>query len=313
MELRTLGRSGLKVSVVGLGCNNLGGRLDRSAAIKVVHAALDLGITLFDTADVYPVGQSGLSEEILGEALGARRKDAIVATKFAIPLDRKGGPKASRSYIIEAVEGSLRRLKTDWIDLYQQHRPVADTPIEETVRALDDLIRAGKVRYVGCSNFAAWQVADAVWTARALNRNGFVCCQDEYSLLARGIEGELIPAMRQYGLGLLPFFPLASGLLTGKHKRHAPPAAGSRLANNTQLQEEFFTDDKLAVVEKLQAFCDRRGRKMVELAFSWLLAKEPVASVIAGASTPEQLQQNVSATGWKLAAEELAEIDKLTA
>jgi aryl-alcohol dehydrogenase-like predicted oxidoreductase len=313
MELRTLGRSGLKVSVVGLGCNNLGGRLDREAAKKVVHAALDLGITLFDTADVYPVGQSGRSEEILGEALGPRRKDVFVATKFAIPIDRKGGPKASRSYIIEAVERSLKHLKTDWIDLYQQHRPVADTPIEETVRALDDLIRQGKVRYVGCSNFASWQVADAVWTARSLGVNGFVSCQDEYSLLARGIEAELIPAMQQFGLGLLPFFPLASGLLTGKHKRNAPPAAGSRLANNQQLKDEFFTDEKLATVEKLQAFCDKRGHSMLELAFSWLLAKETVSSVIAGASSGEQLKQNVAATGWKLSAEDMAEIDTLTA
>jgi aryl-alcohol dehydrogenase-like predicted oxidoreductase len=312
MKLRTLGRSGLKVSVVGLGCNNLGGRLDREGSRKVVHAALDQGITLFDTADVYPVGKSGLSEELLGEFLGARRKDVIVATKFGIPLDRKGGYNGSRSYIVAAVEASLKRLKTDWIDLYQVHKLDPVTPLDETLRALDDLIRQGKVRYAGCSNFPAWKVVAAAWTSSDLGLNGFVACQDEYSLLERGIDTELLPAMQEFGLGLLPFFPLASGLLTGKYKRNAPPPAGTRLATTKQLTDAFFTDDKLAQVEKLEAFCRKRDHSLLELAFSWLLARPTVSSVIAGASTPEQLAQNVRAVDWALTSAELKEIDELT-
>jgi aryl-alcohol dehydrogenase-like predicted oxidoreductase len=313
MKLRNLGRSGLKVSVVGLGCNNLGGRLDRDGSRKVVHAALDQGITLFDTADVYPVGKSGLSEELLGEFLGTRRKDVIVATKFGIPLDRQGGYNASRSYIIRAVEDSLKRLKTDWIDLYQVHKLDPITPIEETLRALDDLIRQGKVRYVGCSNFPAWKVVASAWAASDLGLNGFVACQDEYSLIERGIDAELLPAMQEYGLGLLPFFPLASGLLTGKYRRNAAPPAGTRLATTKQLTDVFFTDEKLALVEKLEAFCRKRDHSLLELAFSWLLARPTVSSVIAGASTPEQLAQNVRAVDWSLSADDMKEIDGITA
>ena len=229
MQERNLGSSGLRVSLVGLGCNNFGGRIDLEATRKVVHKALDLGITLFDTADVY--GERGGSERFLGEVLGERRKDIVLATKFGMDMDDAGRMKGgSRAYVMKAVEDSLRRLRTDWIDLYQLHRADPLTPIEETLRALDDLVRQGKVRYVGCSNLAAWQVVEAQWTADTKNLNAFASCQDEYSLVVRDIERELVRAIEAYRMGLLPFFPLASGLLTGKYKRDAPPPKGTRLA-----------------------------------------------------------------------------------
>jgi aryl-alcohol dehydrogenase-like predicted oxidoreductase len=210
------------------------------------------------------------------------------------------------------VEAALRRLKTDWIDLYQQHRPDPLTPIEETLRALDDLIRQGKVRYVGNSNFAGWQAVEAHWTARHCNLDRFVSCQNEYSLLKRDIEAELMPAMQAIGLGLLPYFPLAAGLLTGKYRRQAPPPPGTRMARMQGLADRYLTPANWAIVERLEDFCARRGRSLLELAFSWLLARPPVASVIAGATKPEQVEQNVKAAGWKLPAEDLAEIDRLT-
>ncbi|HSB78343.1 MAG TPA: aldo/keto reductase, partial [Candidatus Methylomirabilis sp.] len=214
MKQRSLGKSGLQVSLIGLGCNNFGGRIDLEASRKVVHKALDLGITLFDTADIY--GERGGSETILGQVLGDRRKDIVLATKFGMPMDDAGVLKgASRRYILSEVEASLRRLRTDWIDLYQLHTPDPLTPIEETLRSLEDLIRQGKVRYIGCSNLPAWQVVEALWTARLLGINAFVSCQDEYSLVVRDPDRELLPTMEAYGLGLLPYFPLASGLLTG--------------------------------------------------------------------------------------------------
>ncbi len=312
MEERNLGRSGLRVSLVGLGCNNFGGRIDLEASRKVVHKALDLGITLLDTADVY--GNRGGSETCLGEILGPRRKDVILATKFAMPMDEAGTLKgASRRYIVSAVEASLKRLKTDWIDLYQQHATDALTPIEETLRALDDLVRAGKVRYLGCSNLAAWRVVEAAWTAREASLNAFVCAQDEYSLVVRGAEKELLPALDACGLGLLPYFPLGSGLLTGKYKRNAPKPEGARLSYLQNLADRYFTDANWAIVETLSDFCAARGHTLLELAFSWLAAKAPVSSVIAGATKPEQLDQNVKAVGWKLTAEEIAEVDKLSA
>ncbi|MGH9355801.1 MAG: aldo/keto reductase, partial [Terriglobia bacterium] len=213
MEFRNLGKSGLRVSAVGLGCNNFGGRLDLEETRKVIHKALDLGITLFDTADVY--GNKGASEDFMGQVLGGRRRDIVLATKFGMSMGDAEKSGASRRYIFSAVESSLRRLRTDWIDLYQLHQPDPRTPIEETLRALDDLIRHGKVRYIGCSNFAAWQVVEAQWAARHFGLNAFVSCQDEYSLLERNLERQLLPAIQAYELGLLPYFPLASGLLTG--------------------------------------------------------------------------------------------------
>ena len=308
MEQRHLGRSGLKVSEVGLGCNNFG-VLDIEASRKVVHRALDLGITLFDTADVY--GNRGGSETQLGEILGPRRKDIVLATKFGMAMDDTGGG-ASRRYIVAAAEASLKRLKTDWIDLYQVHSPDAATPIEETLSALDDLIRQGKVRYVGCSNFAAWQVVDAQWTAQDRRLTAFVSAQDEFSLLVRDVERELIPALEAKGLGLLPYFPLASGLLTGKYAQGADMPAGTRMALMKRLADRFMTEKNWAVVEKLQAFCTARGHTMLELAFGWLLAKPVVSSVIAGATKPEQIEANAKAPGWEMTAEDLAEIDRLT-
>jgi len=210
METRNLGKSGLRVSAIGLGCNNFGGRIDLEATRTVIHKAYDLGITLFDTADVY--GERGGSETCMGQVMGDKRKDIVLATKFCMPMSDDGSKQgASRRYIMAAVEDSLRRLKTDWIDLYQLHSADPLTPIEETLRALDDLVRSGKVRYVGCSNLPSWQVVEAAWTARTMGLNAFVSCQDEYSLVVRGAEKELMPAARAYGLGLLPYFPLASG------------------------------------------------------------------------------------------------------
>jgi aryl-alcohol dehydrogenase-like predicted oxidoreductase len=312
MEIRNLGRSGLRVSSIGLGCNNFGGRIDLEATRRVVHRALDLGITLFDTADVY--GERGGSETCLGQVLGDQRKDIVLATKFALPMDDAEVLKgASRRYIMRAVEDSLRRLKTDWIDLYQQHRPDPLTPIEETLRALDDLVRQGKVRYIGCSNLPAWQVVEAQWTARHEGLNPFVSCQDEYSLVVRNIvEPELAPAMQRYGMGLLPFFPLASGLLTGKYKRNTPLPGDARLANTPRLADRYLTERNWAIAERLDDWVSARGHTLLELAFSWLLAQAPVSSVIAGATKPEQLDANVKAGAWTLTSAELAEIDALT-
>jgi aryl-alcohol dehydrogenase-like predicted oxidoreductase len=266
---------------------------------------------LLDTADIY--GDRGGSEDVLGQILGDRRKDIVLATKFAMPMDDAETLKgASRRYIMRAVEASLRRLRTDWIDLYQLHRPDPLTPIEETLRALDDLIHQGKVRYVGCSNLPAWQVVEAQWTARSGGLNPFVSCQDEYSLVVRDIERELMPAMQAYGLGLLPFFPLASGLLTGKYQRNKPMPEGARLTNTQRLADRYLTEANWTIVERLQDFCAKRGHSLLELAFSWLAARPAVASVIAGATKPEQVEQNVAAVGWTLTADDLAEIDRLS-
>jgi aryl-alcohol dehydrogenase-like predicted oxidoreductase len=311
MLTRNLGRSGLRVSLVGLGCNNFGGRIDNEAARKVVDAAIEHGITLFDTADVY--GNRGGSETALGELLGARRKDIVLASKFGMDMNDAGTMKGgSRHYIMNAVEASLKRLKTDWIDLYQMHRFDPLTPIEETLRTLEDLISQGKVRYIGCSNFAPWQVADSSWTARHLSVTGFASCQDEYSLLKRGAENYLLPAARHYGMGLLPYFPLANGLLTGKYKRNAPLPEGARMTREAQRASEVLTDANWTKTEKLTAFCEARGKALVELAFSWLAAQQVVSSVIAGATKPEQVAANVKAAEWALTPEELAEIDTIT-
>ncbi|MGH7071559.1 MAG: aldo/keto reductase [Acetobacteraceae bacterium] len=311
MELRNLGRSGLRVSTIGLGCNNFGGRIDLDATRRVVGKALDCGITFFDTADVY--GQRGGSETALGRVLGERRKEIVLATKFAMPMDDSGARQgASRRYIVAAVDASLKRLATDWIDLYQLHEPDPLTPIEETLGALDDLVRSGKVRYVGCSNLPAWQVADADATARRLGFSRFVSCQDEYSLVVRRIEAELIPAITHFWLGLLPYFPLASGLLTGKYKRAAALPQGTRLANTERLQHRFLTDANWLKAEKLAEFAAARGHSLLELAFSWLLARPAAASVIAGATTPEQIEQNAKAGGWCLTPDDLGEIDRLS-
>jgi len=311
VEKRRLGNSGLEVSLVGLGCNNFGGRIDFERTRSVVHKALDVGINLFDTADVYT---RGTSEEFLGKALGTRRADAVIATKVAKPMDderRLSG--TSRRYIVSAVEASLRRLGTDWIDLYQLHESDLKTPIEETLRALDDLVQSGKVRYLGCSNFAAWQVVEAQLTARHANGTQFISFQDEYSLVARDIERELIPVAGSYGMGLLPYFPLACGLLTGKYKKDAPMPEGTRITGTKSYADKYLTVKNWHIVEELSKFVSTRGRSLLDLAFSWLAARPTVSSIIAGATKPEQVEQNAKAAAWKLSADEIAEVDSITA
>jgi len=312
MEQRNLGNSGLTVSVVGLGCNNFGGdRIDLEASRKVIHKALDLGVTLIDTADTY--GNRGESETIIGECLGERRKDIVLATKCGLPMDAAGTLKgASRRYIMSAVDASLKRLKTDWIDLYFIHRPDPLTPIEETLRALDDLVRSGKVRYTGCSAFAAWQVVEAQWTSRHHDLHHFVSCQDEYNLFRRGLEKDLQPVMQSYGLGLIPYSPLAAGLLTGKYKRDSPLPAGARLTREKRQADRWFTDANWDIVERLTALCETRGHSLLELAMSWLASRPMVSSIIAGATSPAQLELNAGAVNWRLSAEDFAEIDKVT-
>ena len=311
MEQRNLGRSGLQVPIVGLGCNNFGRRCDKEQTAVVVQKALDLGITLFDTADIY--GPGGLSEEYLGAALQGKRRDVIIATKFVGPMGE--GPLwggASRRYIADAVEASLRRLGTDYIDLYQIHFPDTKTPIEETLRALDDLVRQGKVRYIGCSNFTGWQVVEAQWITRTQHLSPIVSAQNQYNLLDRRIERELVPASNAYGLGILPYFPLASGFLTGKYRPGQPPPEGTRLAGAGPMADRVLTERNFETLTKLEAFVESRGRSMLDLAIGWLASQPHVASVIAGATKPEQLEQNVSAAEWRLTAEELAEVDTIT-
>lgn len=310
MRFRPLGDSGLIVSVVGVGCNNFGRRIDRDASHKVVHAAVDAGITLFDTADTYGTPH-GTSEELLGEALGSRRDDVIVATKFGSDMEgvngRDFGARGSRRYVQIAVEASLRRLRTDHIDLLQMHEPDPITPIEETLSALDDLVHAGKVRYLGSSNVSGWQIADAQWSARTSGFERFVSVQNEYSLLERGIEDEVIPACEEYGIGVLPYFPLARGLLTGKYRRGEKPSTG-RLKNNPELVENADHD----VIDDLQGYASELGIDILDLAIGGLAAQPAVASVIAGATTPEQVNANVAAGLWEPTAADLARIDDIT-
>ena len=312
VEQRNLGRSGLAVSLVGLGCNNFAGRIDFAATQQVVHKALDLGITLFDNADTY--GERGGAEEYLGKILGPRRKDIVLATKFGRPMDPAGKLQgASRRYIMDACNASLRRLRTDYIDLYWQHIEDPRTPIEETLRALDDLVRQGKVRYIACSTLAAWQVVEAQWTARAQGLEHFIACQERYSLLEREYEPNMAAMVEAYGLGLIPFSPLANGLLTGKYRRDRRLPEGARLTTTQRMAERYLTERNWAIVERLAAFAEARGRTMLELAMSWLAARPAVASIIAGATAPEQLEQNVGAVEWALTRQDIDEIDRLAA
>ncbi len=309
MEYRTLGSSGLQVSVVGLGCNNFGRRVDEAGTRAVVEAAIDQGITLLDTADMY--GPKGLSEEFLGKAIQGRRLDVVLATKFAGPMGEGSLHRgASRRYIFEACEASLRRLGTDFIDLYQIHFPDPQTPLEETMRALDDLVRQGKVRYLGCSNFAGWQLVEAQWIARSEKREGFISAQNQYNLLERRIEAELVPACRAHEVGILPYFPLASGFLTGKYRRGQEAPEGTRLAAG-RAAERALTDARFDQLEALEGFAKERGHSLLELAIGWLASKPQVDSVIAGATSPAQVEQNVHAGEWRLTPEELQQIDEL--
>jgi len=297
------------VSVVGLGCNNFGRRLDVPKGRAVVDAAIEAGVTLFDTAENYGAGRS---EEILGEVLAGRRDRVVLATKFGGGGDMGYGPaagaKASRSYIRRAVEHSLRRLRTDYIDLYQLHQPDPVTPIEETIAALTELVQAGLVRYIGHSNFSAEEIATAAAAARERAAAPFVSAQNHWSLLERAAERHVVPAARQLGLGVLPYFPLANGLLAGKIRRGVPPAVGTRLAG----RDGYITDAKLDIVEAIAEWSQQHGRTMLDVAIGGLAAQPGCSSVIAGATSAEQVRANVQAGEWVPEASELTEIDKIT-
>jgi len=306
MDKRKLGSSNIEVSVVGVGCNNFGRRInDVAQARAVVHRALDLGINLFDTADAYG---DGTSESFLGEAIGPRRAQVVIATKFGW-----GNPSGgSRRTITRTVEASLKRLRTDYIDLYQVHFPDPNTPIEETLRALDELVRQGKVRAIGCSNFSAAQVAAALDTSARIGAAAFVTCQDEYSLLVRKIERDLVPLMQRRAMTLLPYAPLAGGFLSGKYVRDKPLPKTARLAYSSHHATNVINDRNWTMADRLREFASRTGRSMLDVAFGWLLARPVTASVIAGAMTPEQVEQNVRAGALKLSAQDVAELDRLT-
>ena len=316
-NLNRLGRSGLAVSAAGLGCNNLGRvgtvTADLDGSKRLVHAALDAGVTLFDTADIYGT-EAGASETYLGAALGKRRSEIVVATKFGMDAQGANGPddgaRGSRRYVRQAVEASLRRLGTDWIDLYQLHQPDPLTPVAETLTALTELVREGKVRYIGSSNFDAWQLADADWTARSAGLEPFISAQNHFSMLHRLPQAELLPAAEHFGVGVLPFFPLANGLLTGKYQRDEKPA-GTRLGD---LKPQLLDSAPWEALEQLAAFAKARSVDMVAIAFGWLLAQPAVDSVIAGATKPEQIVANVeAASAWTPTAEELTELDGILA
>ncbi|MCR8674859.1 aldo/keto reductase [Micrococcus sp. HG099] len=314
MRHTRLGRSGLTVSVVGLGCNNLGrpgtATLEQDGTDAVVHAALDAGITFFDVADIYGA-QPGLSEERLGRALGARRDDVVIGTKFGMDMAGANGvdhdARGSRRYIVRAVEASLRRLGTDWIDLYQFHTPDPATPIDETLRALDDLVRAGKVRYVGHSNRTGWQIAQAEYVARELGTERFVSAQNHYNLLDRRAELEVVPAAAEFGLGVLPYFPLANGLLTGKYSQGTAPE-GSRLSH---VRQHMVADADIEQLAAFGEFARARGITEVQAAIGWLAAQGPVSSVIAGATRTGQVAENARAADWEATEADLAELDAL--
>lgn len=292
MEMRTVGRSGLEVSVIGLGCNNFGSRIDEDAARRVVAACHDAGVTFFDTADIYGGGKS---EEYLGRALRGRRDDVVVATKFS---GRTGegpyGAGASRKHVIAACEASLRRLGTDYVDLYYQHFPDPKTPVDETLGALADLVHVGKVRYVASSNLAGWQIAEAEHVARDRGTPRFVASQSEWSLLERGVEAEVVPACTAYGIGVVPYYPLASGLLTGKYRRGEPPPEGTRLAR-TGRYEELATDRVFDTIDRLLELGQKGGWTLLEMAIGWLVGQPAVASVLVGATGPEQVTANAAA------------------
>src|SRR6478736_8432822 len=314
MTYRPLGDSGLMVSAVGIGCNAFGRRVDLDGVRDILDAAQDVGVTLLDTADIY--GGQGASEELLGEALHGRRDDFVVATKFGMDMQGANGvdhgARGSRAYVRRAVEASLRRLRVDHIDLYQYHEPDGVTPIEETLSALTDLVREGKVRYLGVSNVGGWQVADADWTARSAGLERFVSVQNRYSLLDRTVEAEVVPACETFGLGLLPYFPLEYGLLTGKYGRGQGAPAGSRAAlDPTRAQWLGRADwDRIEAVEQ---YAEARGLSVLDVAIAGLAAQPAVSSVIAGVSSAEQVVTNAAALRWEPTAEDLAELDEITA
>lgn len=309
MTYRRLGSSGLTVSTLGLGCNNFAWRrLSREDSKPVIEAALDVGVTLFDTSDSY-----GDSEEVVGETLLKHRDDVVIATKFGSDLKGALGPdwdaRGSRRYIRKAVERSLTRLQTDYIDLYQLHRPDRRTPIAETLDALTELVHEGKVRYLGCSNFTGFQLADAEWTARTRSDERFISLQNEYSLLERGVEADVVPACESYGVGVLPYFPLASGMLTGKYRRGEPLPENSRYA--AWGMESRLTDERYDAVEALTGFAEQRGVELIDVAMGGLAAQSTVGSVIAGATSVDQVRRNAAAVTWQPTAGDLEELDRI--
>ncbi len=310
MEYRRLGNSGLKVSAIGLGGNNFGWRADEQTSITVIDHAIEKGINFIDTADVYDRGHS---EEFVGKAIKGKRLQVFIATKFGNPMgegpNERGG---SRNYIMKAADASLRRLQTDYIDLYQMHVSDSTTPIEETLRALDDLVRAGKVRYIGCSNFAAWQLCEALWTSKVSSLHSFMTVQPQYNLLARQVERELVPCCQAYNIGIIPYSPLAGGFLTGKYRKGEEPPADARLSRPNVAFRRIFTENNWDKLAKLEAFAREHGHTAGELAIAWLLAKPGVSTVIAGARKIEQVSANVTAGEWKLTAEEVAKVDAIS-
>lgn len=312
MTYRSLGQSGLRVSSVGIGCNAFSRRADQESVNAIVAAALDTGVTLFDTADIYGV-EPGASERFLGEAIRGHREELVVATKFGMDMGGANGPdwgaRGSRRYVRLAVESSLRRLGTDWVDLYQMHAPDPQTPVGDTLAALHELVVEGKVRYVGSSNFAAWQVLDADWVAQTSGYERFVSAQNKYSLLDRDAEQELAPACERVGVGILPFFPLEFGLLTGKYARSSAPPAGSRLEHESSRLQQAQWDR----IEAIDAFARARGRSMLDVAIGGLAAQPCVSSVIAGVTSAEQVRANAAAGLWQPSADDLAELDAATA
>jgi aryl-alcohol dehydrogenase-like predicted oxidoreductase len=308
MEYRRLGNSGLKVSEIGLGGNSFGRRADEETSVAVINHALSMGINYIDTADMYDRGRS---EEFVGKAVKSQRSDVIIATKFGYAMgdgpNERGG---SRHYIMKAVDASLRRLQTDYIDLYQIHLPDPTTPIEETLRAMDDLVRAGKVRYIGCSNFEAWQLCQALWTSKFNNLQSFVTVQTRYNLLERQIETELVPCCQAYSIGVIPWGPLAGGFLTGKYRQDA--VSDRRSSRPIPLYANIFTDANWNKLAKLEAFAAKRGHTVGELAIAWLLSKPWVSTVIAGARKLEQVSANVAAVEWRLTAEEVTEVEAVS-
>jgi aryl-alcohol dehydrogenase-like predicted oxidoreductase len=310
MEFRKLGNSGLKISEIGLGGNNFGARVDEQTSVKVVNHAIDMGINFIDTAPTYDQGHS---EEFVGRAIKGKRHQVIIATKFGSMMNEAPSKRgSSRHNIMDAIDASLKRLQTDYIDLYQMHLPDPSTPIEETLRALDDLVKGGKVRYIGCSNFAAWQLGEALWAARVKNLHSFVTVQIQYNLLARKIEEELVPCCRAYNIGVIPHTPLAGGFLTGKYRHGEELSIEGRLAEPNSFYRRIFTETNWDKLTRLTAFATERGHTVGELAIAWLLAKQWIATVIAGARKIEQVSANVVAAEWRLTEEEVTEVDAMT-
>jgi aryl-alcohol dehydrogenase-like predicted oxidoreductase len=308
MEYRRLGKSGLKVSAIGLGGNTFGNGADEAQTGRIVNRALDLGINFIDTADVY---SRGISEEYVGKAVAGRRQEALIATKVQGRMgDLPNDEGLSRKHIMEGIEASLRRLDTDYVDLYQVHRFDSSTPIEETLSALDDLVRQGKVRFIGCSNFAAWQICESLWVAERKNVTPFVSVQPRYNIFDRAIERELVPFCRQYGIGIIPYSPLAGGVLTGKYHPGEEPPADTRAGRNARMRQQL-NEATLGRVDRLVAWAKGRAHSGGELALAWLLAHPEVSTVIAGATRPEQVEENARASEWRLTEADLQEIDEI--